>query len=145
DNGTGGKILLLAPRVGLVGNASLNVSGKTGGGEALVGGDFQGSNPDIQNAERTYVGPNVLISADAIETGNGGKVIVWSDVGTQMYGTINARGGANSGNGGLIETSGGSLYVAGARIDASAANGTAGLWLLDPSDITIVSGSAGAL
>ena len=76
-------------------------------------------------------------------SGKGGKVIVWADDTTRAYGAISARGGAQSGDGGLIETSGKrALDVAGARVVASAPNGVNGQWLLDPSDVTIVHGSA---
>jgi len=75
-DGQGGKVLLLGSRVGLIRNARVNVSGQRGGGVALVGGDFQGGNPDIQNAGRTYVDADARITADAIDTGDGGKVIV---------------------------------------------------------------------
>src|SRR4051812_2057203 len=52
----GGKIQMLAQQVALLGNAKLDASGAMGGGTVLIGGDFQGKNPDIQNAQRTYVG-----------------------------------------------------------------------------------------
>ena len=42
---------------------------------------------------------------------------------------------------GSIETSGHWLDVAGITVKTDAANGTAGLWLLDPADITISTGS----
>ena len=49
------------------------------------------------------------IDASATETGNGGKVIVWANQATTFLGTILAKGGAQSGNGGFVETSGGTL------------------------------------
>ncbi len=58
-----------------------------------------------------------------------------------MYGTISARGGAHSGNGGLVETSGKQWLDFQGRADLRAANGSAGTLLLDPTDITI-SGAA---
>ena len=36
-----------------------------------------------------------------------GKVVVWSNDATQFHGTITARGGAQSGDGGHVEVSGG--------------------------------------
>src|SRR5665647_2920876 len=60
----------------------------------------------------------------------------------RAYGSISARGGALGGDGGLIETSGHWLDVAGISVNASATNGKSGTWLLDPADVTI-SGSAG--
>ena len=86
SNGIGGTIKLLGDKVGLVGNARVDASGDTGGGTVLVGGDFQGKNPDVQNAFRTYFGRDAAINADAIESGDGGKVIVWADDVTRAYG-----------------------------------------------------------
>ena len=82
---TGGHVEVTGERVGLVGNASINASGAAGGGTVLVGGDYQGKNPDIRNATATYVAPGATIRADAINSGNGGKVIVWSDNTTRFF------------------------------------------------------------
>src|SRR5262245_8315158 len=105
-DGAGGSVQVLGNLVGLTGGGALNASGETGGGAVLVGGDFQGKNPEVQNAFRTYVGPDATIKADAITSGDGGKVIVWSDDATRAYGTIGVRGGARSGDGGFVEVSG---------------------------------------
>ncbi|HWJ95550.1 MAG TPA: hypothetical protein VNT33_12550, partial [Telluria sp.] len=61
------------------------------------------------------------------------------DGSTAAYGSISARGGANGGNGGLVETSGHDLVIDGVSINAGAAKGKAGTWLLDPYDIEVVS------
>ena len=103
----------------------------------LVGGDYQGSNPAIENASRTFVGDAATILADARHDGDGGKVVVWADDATQMYGAISARGGANSGNGGLVEASAKGWLDFQGQADLRAANGRAGTLLLDPTDITI--------
>ncbi|MGX2975813.1 beta strand repeat-containing protein, partial [Ursidibacter arcticus] len=59
-------------------------------------------------------------------------------------GTITAKGGSQSGNGGFIETSGHYLGVSStAKIDASAENGKNGEWLLDPYNVRIVSSTSG--
>lgn len=134
---TGGEIQVLGHDVGIVDQAKIDASGDAGGGTVLVGGDYQGKNPLVRNAAATYFGPDATINADAISNGHGGKVILWGNDTTQAYGSISARGGAQSGNGGFVETSGHWLDVAGARVSASAIGGTAGTWLLDPSNITI--------
>ncbi len=136
-NGPGGTIYLLAPRVALLRRAVVDVSGDTGGGTILVGGDYQGKNPDIQNAMATYVDADVTLNADAITSGNGGKVIVWANDATRVYGTITARGGAQGGDGGFVETSGHYLDVSGINVNTSARQGSAGTWLLDPTNIYI--------
>ncbi|MGB0129169.1 MAG: filamentous hemagglutinin N-terminal domain-containing protein, partial [Rhodocyclaceae bacterium] len=134
---TGGTVSVMGYHVGLTEQASIDASGSAGGGTVLIGGDYQGNNPAVRNAAATYFSPQARISADALQTGNGGKVILWSDGPTRAYGTISARGGANGGNGGLVETSGHWLDVAGARVSAAAPAGVAGSWLLDPGNITI--------
>ncbi|HZW12007.1 MAG TPA: filamentous hemagglutinin N-terminal domain-containing protein [Noviherbaspirillum sp.] len=139
--GTGGEIQLLGERVGLVGDAKVDASGQQGGGTVLVGGDFQGKNTDIQNAQYAYVGKDTEIKADAIESGDGGKVIVWSDNTTRAFGKISARGGAQSGNGGFVEVSGKQDLEYRALADLTAANGKTGTLLLDPASLTIVGGT----
>lgn len=132
---TGGTVQLLGNHVGLIDQARVNVSGATGGGTVLVGGDYQGRNPDVQNAAATYVGGDVQISADAVESGAGGKVIVWSDNATRFYGAASARGGARSGDGGLVETSGKQWLDFRGAVDTSAPHGAMGTLLLDPKNI----------
>jgi filamentous hemagglutinin family protein len=138
--GTGGEAKLLGERVGLVNQASVDASGRTGGGTVLVGGDYQGRNPDVQNARVTYVAPDASLVADAGAAGDGGKVIVWADGTTRYAGAISARGGAASGNGGFAEVSGkDSLEYAGVA-DLRAPSGTTGTLLLDPKFILIQAG-----
>ncbi|HEY4317412.1 MAG TPA: filamentous hemagglutinin N-terminal domain-containing protein [Herbaspirillum sp.] len=135
----GGEIQALGEQVGLEGNAQVDASGQNGGGTVLIGGDYQGANPAVMNAQQVYMAAGASIKADAITRGNGGKVILWSQKSTKAYGAISAHGGALGGNGGLVETSGHYLDVAGLRVKAGAANGKAGTWLLDPEDISISS------
>ncbi len=137
----GGEIQVLGNKVGVLGDARVDASGNTGGGSVLVGGDFQGKNPEVQNAFRTYFGPEATIKADAITSGDGGKVIVWADDATRAYGTISARGGTQGGTGGFVEVSGKNWLDFQGMVDTSAPKGAAGVLLLDPSDVDIVSGS----
>ncbi len=120
-------------------HAEIDASGANGGGTVLVGGDFQGRNPDVQNAQIAYFGPQATIRVNSTSAGDGGTAIVWANDTTRAYGVIEARGAASSGNGGLVETSGHrSLDVNGIRVDTRAANGASGTWLLDPDSITVV-------
>ncbi|MES9899268.1 MAG: filamentous hemagglutinin N-terminal domain-containing protein [Sedimenticola sp.] len=135
-NGQGGDIDVLGDRVAIIGDALIDASGSTGGGNVRIGGDYQGANPDVQNASHTVVSSNAVIEADATDTGNGGRVIVWADELTKFHGSISARGGENGGEGGFVETSGHILETAGAVVRADT-------WLLDPTDVT-VSNSASA-
>lgn len=83
-----------------------------------------------------------LISADAITAGNGGTVVVWADNHTRFDGTITARGGAQRGDGGKVETSGKeTLDIRTGKVDASAPKGKGGQWLLDPRNVTIAASS----
>lgn len=109
----------------------LDVSGTTGGGTI---------NLDARNTA-TIDGTSSL-DADATGNGNGGSILVNGATTLYGYGSYSARGGANGGNGGLIETSGDNVVLNGIVVDASAPLGTSGRWLIDPENVEIVSGSA---
>ncbi|HEU0220559.1 MAG TPA: MBG domain-containing protein [Gallionella sp.] len=143
DQGRGGEVQVLGNLVGMIGNASIDASGQTGGGSVLIGGDRHGDNLTVQNAWRTYFGLDATVKADAIQSGDGGKVIVWSDDITRFYGRITARGGTSSGNGGFVEVSGKNNLDFAGLVNAGASNGLAGTLLLDPRDITVVKDSTG--
>ena len=140
----GGAVQLLGERVGLFGHVVVDVSGDKGGGTVDVGGDFQGKNKEVQNAQRTYVGPEGSIRADAISEGDGGKVVVWSEDLTRYKGSISVRGGARGGDGGSVEVSGKRDLEFRGTVDASAPNGKVGTLLLDPLTITIANGANGS-
>jgi filamentous hemagglutinin family protein len=135
--GQGGSVQVLGTHVGLTDNARIDVSGGSGGGTILVGGDYQGKNPDIPNAKVTYVGPKVQLNASATGVGDGGKIIVWADDTTRMFGTAQARGGVQGGNGGLVEASGKKYLDFQGLTDTRAPMGRDGTLLLDPDTITI--------
>ena len=139
--GAGGSVEVLGHRVALTDNAHIDVSGATSGGTILIGGDYQGKNTAVQNANITYVGKNTLLNADATGAGNGGKVIVWADDITRAYGNINARGGQTGGDGGFVENSGKNHLDFQGRVNTTAAAGKTGVLLLDPSDIVISTGA----
>ena len=135
----GGRIEVLSPaNVSLEPGAQLLASGDAGGGTILVGGDLQGKNAEVPNAQNTNVSAGVLLEANARTAGDGGKVIVWADNDTHFSGTLHAKGGEQGGNGGFGETSGKKhLYYRG-RADLGARRGRAGTLLLDPDEIQIV-------
>ncbi|AFY57418.1 filamentous hemagglutinin family N-terminal domain protein [Rivularia sp. PCC 7116] len=135
----GGTVHVLGERVGLLDNAQIDVSGETGGGNVLIGGDFQGKG-EVPNAKRTFVGSGANIIADALTSGDGGRVIVWADETTGFNGNISARGGSQFGNGGFAEVSGKENLAFQGKVDLSANNGQFGSLLLDPTNITIVEG-----
>ncbi|HNE42079.1 MAG TPA: filamentous hemagglutinin N-terminal domain-containing protein [Rhodocyclaceae bacterium] len=135
--GTGGRIEITGDRVSLVGDATIDVSGTAGGGTLLAGGDWQGKNAAVRNASTTFVGSDVTLRADATDSGDGGKIVVWSNGNTRFLGTLSAQGGPNGGNGGNAEVSGKGdlLFVGGARLGAP--QGNLGNLLLDPLDLFV--------
>ncbi|AMC33164.1 two-partner secretion domain-containing protein [Janthinobacterium sp. B9-8] len=135
----GGDVQLLGKHVGLLDHAIVDTSGQNAGGSILLGGDYQGGNSLVSNSTASYTSPESTLRADAITEGNGGKVIVWADDITRVNGEISARGGALSGDGGLVETSGKKHLDFNARVDTSAPAGKAGTLLLDPYGINIIS------
>jgi len=139
-DGKGGTIELTGKKVGLFG-AEVDASGTSGGGTVLVGGDYQGKG-ELQTAEQTYVSGDSAIKADAIDTGDGGKVVVWADGKTSYYGSISARGGAQSGDGGLVEVSGKETLNFAGAVDTRAPKGEMGTLLLDPTNIEVVNAGA---
>jgi filamentous hemagglutinin family protein len=134
---TGGNIEVLGNQVSVIDGATVSANGTQGGGTVLIGGDAHGANPDVPNAQLTYVAPTASISADALQSGDGGKVVVWADGATQFGGNISARGGAVSGNGGWVEVSGKQWLSYEGLVNTTAPYGLTGTLLLDPSDITI--------
>ncbi|MEM9212834.1 MAG: filamentous hemagglutinin N-terminal domain-containing protein [Cyanobacteria bacterium P01_F01_bin.150] len=136
SNGLGGSVNLIGDRVALVDSAYIDVSGDGGGGVALVGGNYQGQG-DFPPALRTYVGSNAEIRADAVTTGDGGRVIVWADQATHFTGDISAQGGSQEGDGGFVEVSGAESLAFGGEVNTQAVNGQMGSLLLDPANITI--------
>ena len=130
----GGQITLLGDRIQVL-NSTLQASGINGGGSIRIGGDRQGRGP---RASQTVVTDTASLVADATDQGNGGQVIVWSDQTTFFDGTASAQ--AATGNGGLVETSSAIQLTIGnnARISTLAPLGEAGLWLIDPTDLSIV-------
>jgi filamentous hemagglutinin family protein len=139
----GGTVKVLGDKVGLFEQAKVDVSGVGGGGTALVGGNWQGKGPE-QNANVTYVGKDVTIIADAVGSGDGGKVVVWADGITRFLGSIFSRGGSSAGDGGQVEVSGKNQLAFRGGVDLSASSGGGGRLLLDPRDLIINGGATNA-
>ena len=121
----GGAVSVLGQRVAIDGAIDVSASGAAGqGGTVLAGGDYQGANPLVPNAQQLYFGRAAAIKADGAA---GGKVILWSDGSTRAFGRISA-----SGKDALVETSGHVLQMAGLKVASG------GTWLIDPLDINVV-------
>jgi filamentous hemagglutinin family protein len=119
----GGTINVLGDKVGLLAGARVDASGNAGGGTVST------------NATAVYVAADATVSADALQSGDGGRIVLWSSESTQIHGTVSARGAAD-GAGGFVETSGGYLDIT--RAPEVGAGGT---WLIDPRNIEVVAGA----
>ena len=106
----GGAVTITGENIALNKGASIDASGAVAGGTVLVGGG------DTPHANALWMDAAARIAANATQDGAGGKVILWSDGATRAYGNISATGNQA---GGLVETSGQYLDVAGIRVDAS--------------------------
>ena len=133
---SGGNVNVLGDKVGVVAG-KIDASGTNGGGTVLIGGDYKGQG-EVPHASRTFIDSDSVITADAVENGNGGKVIAWADEVTAFYGKISATGGSNSGDGGFVEVSGKNGLIFEGDVDLTAVNGIDGTLLLDPAIIEIV-------
>jgi filamentous hemagglutinin family protein len=133
---TGGQIDVLGDQVHLASTAKLDADGTYGNGKLHVGGAFQGSG-DTYRSQSTQVDVGATLQASALTKGDGGEVVVWSDGSTAYAGSIQARGGAEGGDGGLVEVSGKQTLDFKGHVDAGATNGKAGSLLLDPYNFTI--------
>ena len=145
DGSRGGDVVVLGDKVLVEATARIDASGETAGGQVRLGGDFQGKNLALQNAQQVIVQPGAQINADATRLGEGGRVIVWSDSATRFAGQASVRGGPGGGDGGLVEVSSHGFLAFAGSADRSAAAGRAGLLLLDPTSLDVVAdGTAGA-
>lgn len=141
EQGRGGVLKLLGQNVGLLDQSQLNVEGKDGGGDIYVGGGLSGKNSHLPNSEYVYFAKNAEFTANAVNRGSGGKVILFAENTLRAYGVIEAGGGKISGDGGFVETSGLKGFDIGSNVPwVGAHNGKGGEWLIDPYNIQIVAG-----
>ena len=139
----GGRIALTGDSINVDGESELIAKGRNGGGLIEVGGSWQNSDLSVRQAITTQIGQGAVLDASAIKDGDGGEIVVWSDITnpdsvTTVAGTLLASGGREGGDGGRIETSGTELHLEdGLEVQAGSLNGEAGLWLQDPYDYTI--------
>ena len=91
----GGAITVTGELVALRTGADLDASGASGGGRVKVGGDYQGKGA-TPTARRTVVEDGASLSADALNEGDGGRVVVWADENTIFSGHLSAKGGARA-------------------------------------------------
>ncbi len=149
----GGTVRLEADTITLGDKSTITATGTHGGGTVLVGGEWQGGGT-MTRATTVTMEAGATIDASATEAGDGGTIVLWSDVLnvdsiTRAYGSLIARGGALFGDGGQIETSGNTIDIAGVQVDAGisqeAYGSAVGKWLIDPFNYVINSAAATAI
>ncbi|HGA7339325.1 TPA: filamentous hemagglutinin N-terminal domain-containing protein, partial [Salmonella enterica subsp. enterica serovar Saintpaul] len=123
ETGRGGKITVQGTNIHLAGGSRTSAAGRTGGGGVYVGGGWQGKDAAIRNASKVVMDRDAVIDVSATEKGDGGKAVLWSEDYTNFRGRILAKGGAQSGNGGQVETSSHHNLQAFGDVEASALNG----------------------
>jgi filamentous hemagglutinin family protein len=139
---TGGNVSITGGNVTVADNATINASGNAGGGTIKIGGGLHGDG-SVAPADNVTIG-KATIKADAIKNGDGGTVVVWSKGRTDVGAAISARGGADGGNGGTVETSGHTLNIrSDTTVDTRAPKGATGNWLLDPDKIVVTDNREG--
>lgn len=137
----GGQIDVLGDYVSIQDGAIIDASGSAGGGRVRVGGDRLGQG-DVRNARGTYLHPDAIVRADAIDAGRGGEVILFAEDTAEIYGHISAQGGHAGGDGGFVETSGKRFIDVRRAPEVATRSGSpddlGGEWLIDPNNIEIV-------
>ena len=149
NNTSSGKIEITGKEVVIGSNSNLDATSGGDGGTILIGGNWQGSG-DTRQATFTTIHKGAVVDASSKDFGDGGTIVAWSDVSdkesiTKVFGSLFAKGGPNGGDGGNIETSGGTLKIDDIDVNTDAANGKTGLWLLDPYNFIIDTVYAGYL
>jgi filamentous hemagglutinin family protein len=77
---TGGRITIEGQHITVTSGAVLDASGANGGGQILVGGSWQNSDPSVRQATTTHIEAGAVLDASAILSGHGGTVVAWSDI-----------------------------------------------------------------
>ncbi len=97
----------------------------------------------LNSQQATLVRGGSLISANGLDKADGGSIRLLSQglAALDQGAVVQAQGGRLGGNGGFVELSGqGGIRIQG-DVDVSAVQGTAGVFLLDPNALRIVSGN----
>lgn len=143
----GGKVVVTGEHVNVARGAAIDVSGAAGGGEIALGS--LGVAPDDGSAafsgksSTVKVAAGATLKADALISGNGGNVTMWSNDATAFAGSLSARGGAQGGDGGFAEVSSNKNIGLTGSADLRAPKGKTGLLLIDPTDLRIVDSASG--
>lgn len=141
NGATGGRVDVTGNQIAL-NNAQVNVSGTGAGGQIYIGAGLSGAQDGTDApAASTDISSGSVINADATDNGNGGTAVVWGSQHDGFYGTVTARGGANGGNGGMVEVSTGSGVDFSGVVNTTAVRGNVGELLIDPASVAIGNGT----
>jgi len=143
DSGAGGAIAILGREIEVSEGALILNDGATAGGATRIGGGRQGREAEFANAETVQVGRGAVVSAEAVGSGDGGQVIVFSQGALTFDGRLSVSG-AGGGRGGFAELSGRrEVFVRnlGEQVDLGASKGTAGTLLIDPINVSVIIGA----
>lgn len=135
--GKGGEIRLGGSSLTIQSGAEIRADGQTGGGRVFAGGGWEVGATSVLDSNCVSVECGALLSANAIESGDGGKVVITSGSQLSFDGRVQARGGNTSGNGGFAELSAGdsvTIERLTGRVDLSAPQGSAGRLLMRSSE-----------
>ena len=138
--GIGGVVRLGGEALTLAGTSITSANGGAGGGGVYAGGGFHGRDTQLSNSANVRVDAGAVLTANAIHKGRGGNVVVFASGSLTFNGSLQALGGALSGDGGRAELSGKkSLKLDGltGHVHLGAPNGRAGMLVIDPNDILI--------
>lgn len=134
--GVGGEIAVTGQSIVINDEAILSADGTLAGGRIRVGGDFQGVDTGLREADHLRVEGGARLSADSA-TGNAGTVIAWANGDTTFLGDVSASASGPGGNGGLVEVSGKRYLYFDGDVNVSSVGGESGTVLFDPGDVII--------
>jgi filamentous hemagglutinin family protein len=127
----------------LAAQSAANLLGQTVNTGEISAGGIVNDGGVVRLTASSQVTHTGSIEVDAGVNGDGGEAILLANLDnpnsrTDVSGSISARGGSNSGDGGFIETSASKVTIAETTsIDTQATHGQSGNWLIDPTDFTI--------
>ncbi|MEZ5387824.1 MAG: filamentous hemagglutinin N-terminal domain-containing protein [Prosthecobacter sp.] len=137
-NGVGGKIRLGGQTLVIREDSMISANGATDGGHIIAGGADAESNAFAASCISIECG--AVLSANAMTGGNGGLVSIVSSNNLVVQGHVEARGGADSGDGGLVMLSAGetlSINRLAKRVNVTGAGGSSGTLVLQSSEFVI--------
>jgi filamentous hemagglutinin family protein len=128
SQGVGGQIQLGGDWLALKDESVISANGATGGGSIFA------------NSTCVTIDCGALLSANALENGNGGQVVIFAEKDLTFQGSLQARGGMITGDGGFAELSAKESLRLGRlteNVELGAQNGRAGGLLIKSGELVI--------